>query len=54
MVILIIHAQISLIRKIGWRNKISLKRGIKNVIKDLRFFDENNALLTGKKTQLLR
>ena len=35
-------ANISLIRKIGWRNKISLKRGIKNVIKDLRFFDENN------------
>ena len=37
------HANISLIRKIGWINKISLREGTKKVIKDLKIFDENNS-----------
>ena len=36
-------ADISLIKKIGWKNKISLKQGIKKVINDLKIFDENNS-----------
>lgn len=35
-------ANINLLSKVGWKNKIPLKKGIKKVIKDLKFFDENN------------
>ncbi len=35
-------ANISLIKKIGWKSKITLRQGIKKVIKDLKIFDENN------------
>lgn len=35
-------ANIRLIKKIGWKNKISLREGIKKVIKDLKNFDDNN------------
>lgn len=37
------YANISLIKKSGWRTKISLKKGVKRVIKDLKFFDGNNS-----------
>lgn len=36
-------ANIKLIKKFGWENKISLDKGIKKVIKDLKKFDENNS-----------
>ena len=35
-------ANISLIKKTGWKSKITLRQGIKKVIKDLKIFDENN------------
>ena len=35
------YANIKLIKKTGWTNKISLKAGIKKVTKDLKIFDEN-------------
>ncbi len=37
------YANISLIKKIGWKTEISLKEGIKRVIKDLKIFDDNNS-----------
>ena len=37
------YANITLIKKTGWKNKISLKIGIKKVTKDLKLFDENNS-----------
>jgi UDP-glucose 4-epimerase len=36
-------ANISLIKKTGWKNKTSLKQGIKKVINNLKIFDENNS-----------
>lgn len=36
-------ANISLLKKAGWKNKISLEEGIKKVINDLKIFDENNS-----------
>lgn len=35
-------ANINLLNRIGWKSKISLKKGIKKIIKDLKLFDENN------------
>tara|TARA_B100000989_G_scaffold297540_1_gene283598 strand:- start:6159 stop:7112 length:954 start_codon:yes stop_codon:yes gene_type:complete len=37
------YANISLIKKSGWRTKISLNEGIKRVIKDLKIFDDNHS-----------
>ena len=37
------YANISLIKKSGWKTKISLNEGIKRVIKDLKIFDDNNS-----------
>ena len=36
-------ANISLIKKTGWKNKTSLEQGIKKVINNLKIFDENNS-----------
>lgn len=36
-------ANISLIKKNGWKSKVYLGKGIKKVIKDLKLFDENNS-----------
>ena len=36
-------ANIALIKKIGWKNKISLRQGVKKVVQDLKAFDENNS-----------
>lgn len=35
-------ANVSLIKQIGWKNKITLAQGVKKVIKDLKNFNENN------------
>ncbi len=36
-------ANISLIKKTGWKNRISLRHGIKKVVQDLKKFDDNNS-----------
>lgn len=42
------YANISLIKKTGWKNNISLKEGIKKVMVDLKKFDENNGSFNRK------
>jgi UDP-glucose 4-epimerase len=36
-------ADVSLIKQMGWRNKITLAQGVKKVIKDIKNFNENNS-----------
>ena len=38
----IMYANVELLKKFGWKNKISLDKGIKIMINDIKKFDENS------------